>query len=85
MEQRLDRYQKSSPEQQEKFKQRLEAMYNLPKERQAAVREKIQELRALPPAERRKALNGDELKQKFSPDEQQLVRDSFPRMQQQND
>lgn len=80
MEQRLDRYQKLSPEQQEKFKQRLDAMQSLPKDRQTAVREKIQELRALPPPERRKALNGEDLKQNFSPEEQQLVRESFPRM-----
>jgi len=55
-------------------------MQSLPKERQNAVREKIQELRALPPGERRKALKGDELKQNFSPDEQQLVREAFPNM-----
>jgi hypothetical protein len=55
-------------------------MYNLPKDRQNAVREKIQELRALPPAERRKALTGEDLKQNFSPDEQQLVREAFPGM-----
>jgi hypothetical protein len=35
----------------------------------------------MPPRERRKALEGEELKQNFSPEEQQLVRGSFPRMQ----
>jgi hypothetical protein len=30
----------------------------------------------MPPAERRKALNSDEIKENFSPDEQKLVRES---------
>jgi hypothetical protein len=77
-EQRLARYQQMTPQQQEKFKQKLEMMQRLPKDRQNAVRQEIEQLRALPPAERRKALEGDELKQNFSPDEQELVRDSFP-------
>jgi hypothetical protein len=69
-----------TPEQQEKFKEKLEIMRRLPKDRQNAVRQEIEQLRSLPPAERRKALEGDELRQNFSPDEQQLVRDSFPGM-----
>ncbi len=77
-EQRLARYQQMNPEQQERFKEQLEMMRKLPKDRQEAVRQKIQEIRALPFAERRKALTGDEFKQNFSPDEQKLVRNSFP-------
>jgi mRNA-degrading endonuclease RelE of RelBE toxin-antitoxin system len=80
LENRLNQYNKLSPEQQEKFKERLEVMQSLPKDRQNAVKAEIVRLRALPPAERRKAVNGDELAQKFSPDEQRLIRDMFPGM-----
>ena len=80
VEQRLARYQQMTPEQQERFKVQLERMHKLSPARQNAVRQQIQQLRALPAPQRRKALNGDELKQNFSPDEQALIRDSFPNM-----
>jgi hypothetical protein len=67
-----------TPEQQERFKQQLEAMRKLPKDRQQAVRQRFQEIRALPFAERRRALTGDDFKQNFSPEEQQVVRGAFP-------
>lgn len=79
-EQRLARYQQMTPEQQERFKQKLEMMRKLPKDRQNAVRQEIEQLRSLPPAERRNALRGDGFKEKFSSDEQELVRDAFPGM-----
>ncbi len=79
-EQRLARYQRMTPEQQERFKEKLEIMRRLPKERQNAVRQEIERLRSLPFAERKKALNGEEFKQNFSPDEQKLIRDPFPKI-----
>ncbi|MGA3185690.1 MAG: DUF3106 domain-containing protein [Bryobacteraceae bacterium] len=77
-EQRLARYQQMTPEQQEKFKEKLEIMRKLPKDRQNAVRQQIEQLRAMPFAERKRALNSEEFKQSFSPDEQKLVRETFP-------
>jgi hypothetical protein len=80
-EQRLARYQQMTPEQQEKFKLRLETMESLPKERQNAVRQEIQRLQALPFAQRKRALESEEFNQRFSPDEQSLVRERFPNAQ----
>ena len=80
-EQRLARYQQMTPEQQEKFKLRLETMESLPKERQNAVRQEIQRLQALPFAQRKRALESEEFNQRFSPDEQSLVRERFPGVQ----
>ena len=81
VEQRLARYQNMTPEQQEKFKQRLEVMQSLPKDRQAAVRQQIEQLQAMPFRDRKKALEGDEFKKNFSPDEQKLILDRFPAVQ----
>ncbi len=77
-EQRLARYQQMTPEQQEKFKLRLETMESLPKERQNAVRQEIQRLQALPFPQRKKALESEEFKQSFSPDEQSWFANDFP-------
>ena len=85
IEKNLTRYQNMTPEQQERFKQRLELMRSLPQERQAAVRQQIEQLRAMPPAERRKALYSEEFKQNYSPDEQELIRDGFPNMRPKQD
>jgi hypothetical protein len=85
VEQRFARYQQMTPEQQEKFKQRMEEMESLPKDRQNAVRDAIQRLQALPVPQRRKALNSDEFNQNFSPDEQRLIRDRFPNIQKPQD
>jgi hypothetical protein len=82
-EQRLARYEQLTPEQRETIKRRVEQMESLPKDRQNAVRQEIQRLRALPFGQRKRALNGEEFRQKFSPDEQSLVRDSFPNIQKQ--
>jgi hypothetical protein len=80
-EQRLERYQRMTPEQQEHFKQQLEMMQKLPRDRQNVVRDEIQRLQALPGPERRRALNSDQFNQSYSADEQKLIRDRFPNMQ----
>jgi hypothetical protein len=81
--QRLEHYQKLTPEQQANVRQRVEEMESLPKDRQNAVRQEIQRLQALPFEQRKKILGGEEFKQRFSPDEQRLVRDRFPGVQKQ--
>jgi hypothetical protein len=83
-EQRLARYQQMTPDQQEKFKQKLELMQSLPKDRQNAIRSEIERLQALPFAQRKKELNSEAFNQKFSPDEQTLVRDRFPNITKQD-
>jgi hypothetical protein len=77
-EQRLAHYMQMTPEQQEKVKEKLELMESLPKDRQNAIRNEIVRLQALPPAQRKKELTSEGFNQKFSPDEQTLVRDKFP-------
>ena len=77
-EQRLADYQRLTPEQQEKFRVKLELMQSLPKDRQNAVKQEIQRILALPGPQRRKVLNSEDFNQKFSPDEQTLIRDRFP-------
>jgi Protein of unknown function (DUF3106) len=80
-EQRLARYQQMTPEQQDKFKRNLETMEALPKDRQNAVRQEIQRLTALPFPQRRKAVENEAFKQRFSPDEQRLVLAPFENLQ----
>jgi len=79
-EQRLEQYQRLTPEQRANVRQRVEEMESLPKDRQNAVKQEIQRLSALPPAQRRKELDSEAFNQKFSPDEQALVHDRFPRI-----
>lgn len=84
-EQRLARYEQMTPEQRDRVKQRVEEMEGLPKDRQNAIRQEIQRLQALPFGQRKKALNSEEFQQRFSPDEQRLVRDVFPNIAKHND
>jgi hypothetical protein len=80
-EQRLARYEQMTPEQREKVRQRVEEMESLPKDRQNAVKQEIQRLQALPFAQRKKAVESEAFKQRFSPDEQRLVLGPFPNLQ----
>jgi hypothetical protein len=84
-EQRLAHYMSLTPEQQQKTRQAIELMESLPKDRQNAVRQEIQRINALPRDQRRRILNGEEFNQRFSPDEQTLIRDRFPNIPRQND
>jgi len=81
VEQQLERFDNMPPEQRERQLQRLQAFQELPPERRAVVRQEIQDLRGLPPRLRKDKLNGEELDQ-FSPEEQDLIRGSFPRLTQ---
>jgi hypothetical protein len=77
IEQRLERYQKLPPQQREQLRKRYEAFQNLPDDRQDAVREELQNLRGLPPAQRKSRLDSPEVRQSFSQEEQQLLRESM--------
>ena len=77
IEQQLQRYESLTPAQKEFVNRRLALLQSLPPQRQAAVRQELQRLRELPPAQRRAALNSIEERERFSPDEMQLIRGSF--------
>jgi hypothetical protein len=78
VEKQLANLDKLPPEQRERRIARLKALQSLPPERRQAVQQEIEDLRALSPRLRAARLSGDELKT-FSPLEQQLIRDTFPR------
>jgi hypothetical protein len=80
IEQRLQRYENLTPEQKERMNQRLDSFQSLRPARRIAVRQELQRLRQMSFAERRKTLNSEEERQKFSPEEYQLLRESFPRI-----
>lgn len=77
VEQQLENLDRLTPQQRERRFRRLEAFQNLPPQRRQIVRQEIEDLRSLPPRLRRDRLYGSEMKG-FSPDEQQLIRESFP-------
>lgn len=86
LEKQLARFDAMTPVQRERALHQLELMHELTPDRQAAVREEINGLRErykdLPPRERRQALArelyGDEMKQKWSPTELELIHGAFP-------
>ena len=78
VEQQLANLDKLTPEQRARRIERLKTLQSLPPERREAVQQEIQDLRSLPPRLRAARLNGDDMKM-FSPTEQRLIRDTFPR------
>lgn len=79
VEQQLANLAKLTPQQRARRLERLRTLQSLPPARRQAVRQEIQDLRSLPPRLRAARLNGEEMKT-FSPVEQQLIRDIFPRL-----
>ena len=79
-----DRYQRFSqlpPDKQAIVRQRMLEFRQLPLARRPAVRREVFQLRGLPEAERRARLDSEEFRSRFSPQEQQIVRDiteNFP-------
>jgi hypothetical protein len=78
MEQQLQRYENLTPQQKQKVQQRLEMLQSLPPRRQAAIRQELQNLRQMPFAQRKQVLNSEQERQKFSPEEMDILRDTFP-------
>jgi hypothetical protein len=78
MEQQLQRYEKLTPQQKERVQKRLEMLQSLPPRRQAAVRQELQLLRQMPFAQRKKLLNSEDEKLRFSPEEMDILRETFP-------
>lgn len=79
IEQQLSKLDQLSPEQRARLLQRYDEFQGLPRDRQAAVRSELQTLRRLPTPQLRQRLNSPEFQQKFSPEEQRLLRESLVR------
>jgi len=73
-----ERYQTFSQlpaEKQQTIRARLREFRQLPQERRPVVHHEVEELRLLPDAQREMRLNSDEFRGRFSPREQQIIRD----------
>ena len=78
VEQQLSRLDALPPDQRASVIQRYDEFQALPRDRQATVRAELQALRRMPLLQRRARLNSPEFQQTFSPEEQRLLRESFP-------
>jgi hypothetical protein len=74
----LQRYENLPQQQKERLQKRLAMLQSLPPRRQAAVRQELQLLRQMPFAQRKKLLNSDDERQRFSPQELEILRETFP-------
>ena len=73
-----ERYQMFSqlpPDKQAIVRQRMLEARQLPRSRWPVIRREVDQLRAMPEAQRRARLNSEEFRSRFSPQEQQIVRD----------
>lgn len=64
-----------SPEEKETVRQRLREFHALPQERRPVVHGEIDELRKLPEAQRQARMNSEEFRGRYSPQEQQIIKD----------
>jgi len=78
VEAQLKKLDQLPPEQKARVLERYDAFQGLPRDRQGAVRAELQALRKIPVRQRRLRLNSPEFEQSFSPEEQRLLRESFP-------
>jgi hypothetical protein len=78
---RYQRFQQLPPDKQQIVRQRMREFRELPLDRRPAIRRELDQIRALPESERRARLNSEEFRSRFSPQEQQIIRDiaeNFP-------
>ncbi len=79
MEQQMERFDRMTPAERERALNRLETMQHLSPERRQAVNNELQYIRSLPPGKaRRERLFSDEFNRMYTPEEQKVIRDSFP-------
>ncbi len=76
LEERLQRFKNMSPEQQQQVRHVALRIQQLPDHRKAAVRRELKTLRGLPEAERQSRLQSSSWKKQFSPEEQEILRES---------
>jgi Protein of unknown function (DUF3106) len=71
----VERYSALPREQQTAFKQQLQNLQKLPPERNKPIRAALRRLESMPDAQRRKLLDSDEFKSRFSADELKMISD----------
>jgi len=76
--QQMERLDRATPEERERIYYRLETMQRLTPERRQAVNGEIESLRGLTPREKRARMSSEEFNNEFSPEEQKVIRDTFP-------
>jgi hypothetical protein len=69
----METWEHLSPEQKGQARQLHDQMQQLAPERRQAVTNEIQTLRGMPPAARQRALDSDAVKNRFSPQEQDML------------
>ena len=79
---RTKQWQKLTPEERERLRQRWHEFQKLPPERQQELRERVNEFRKLPPEERVRVRKNFERWQQLSPEEKQRIREKYQRFQQ---
>jgi len=73
-----ERYQTFSqlpPDKQEIIRERLREFRTLPRLRRPVVHGEVEQLRLMPEAQRQTRMNSDEFRNRYSPQEQQIIRD----------
>jgi hypothetical protein len=79
VEEQMKRLDEMTPEQRERAFYRLETMQHLTPERRQAVNDEIQYVKNLPAGQaRRDRLFSDEFRKQYTPEEQKVIRDTFP-------
>lgn len=73
--QRYQTFSQLPPDKQQIVRQRLRENHEFPLARQLAIHSEIQHLRSLPEAQRQALMNSGEFRGRFSPQEQQIIRD----------
>jgi hypothetical protein len=74
----LDNLDRMAPAQREQRLNQISQLEKLPPARQQAVKGQIQSMNGLSIADQRQFLHSPEFSQKYSPEEQQIIRDRFP-------
>jgi hypothetical protein len=75
-EKQLERFKSMPPEQQVRVRQLAKKLQALPDDRRVAVRRELAILRNIPEDQREKRINSPNFQKRFSPDEQEILRDS---------
>jgi hypothetical protein len=70
---RMETWEHLTPEQKNQARQLHDQMQSLPPNRQQAVRNAVGALRAMPPDARQRAINSDDYKARFSPQERSIL------------
>jgi hypothetical protein len=79
----LEKFHSLPPEQQQKVRQLSQRIQALPADRKMAVQKELKSLKSMPDDEREKRVNSPDFQKKFSPDEQEILREA-PRVVPQN-